>query len=81
MKINNIYIYTYTFLILIFIPIWFILKPQEKDITIEQQTTEVTYIEVGDIIPINHKELRKNHDYDDIKMISMLRQVALVCLC
>jgi hypothetical protein len=78
MKINLIYKITYSLLAFIFIPIWFILAPNEKEITYEQYQEDVIYVEVGHKIPINHEDLKKKYNYDDIQMMNIIRNNTLV---
>jgi hypothetical protein len=73
MKINKIYIAIYSVLSLFFITTGYLLKPTEQRITHAQYTEEVTYVEVGKEIPIDHKSLRKIYDYDSIELMNVIR--------
>lgn len=72
MKINKIYIKSYIAAFVLFTPLWFYLAPTNQEVTYDQPSYEVTYIEVGKTIPVDHELLRKQYDYDAIEVIDIM---------
>jgi hypothetical protein len=74
MKLNRILLVTYIILTLIFTPIWFIIQPSNEPLHYVENSPEITYLKVGEQIPIDYHKLRKAHDYNRIELIDVMRE-------
>jgi len=72
MKLNQIYITIYIVLAILLIPTWFISEPSEEQMTYQSYTGDVTYLQVGQEIPIDHQKLSHMYQYDSISLINIM---------